>query len=456
MTKRKPKRHICMKLIILLISLFLLPASNGQVFSATDVARVVLNSQEGIKNVEVLGYGDCPYSCDAKGLSLTLPPSSNPIPVVRITLQPFKKDFNYFLQTANYDESRVPAYTLPDPLKCQDGSRITSAKQWEEKRRPELQEMLTTQMYGRVPAAASKPLPCRVETIEKKALGGKAVRKVVSLFLGEGRDAPVASLQLYLPRRAKGAVPVILGLSFKRNEAIAEAKEWQLGKILDRGFGLATFYYQDVTPDKPNTTLAYEQGIIPYYYREGQQCPDPDQWGSVAAWAWAASKAMDYLQTDEQVDAKKIVVMGHSRLGKAALWAGATDQRFAAVIAAQSGCCGAALSHRGFGETVESVNTILPYWFCGNFKQYSGREQTMPFDQHEVIALIAPRPVYVCSSSDDLWSDPKGEQLGAEAAKPVYALYGKENNIAYHTRKGPHAVLPYDWKQFMKFAMGRK
>ena len=407
--------------------------------------------QKGIKNVQVLGYGSCPYTCDGKGLSLSLPESTNPIPVIRITLQPFKKDFNYFLQTANYDESRVPAYTLPDPLVCQDGSRVTSVRQWEQKRRQELLEMLTTQMYGRVPDDASKPLTSRVETIEKKVLGGKAIRKVVSLFLGEGPDAPVVSLQLYLPRRAKGAVPVILGLSFVRNEAIAEAKEWQLSKILDSGFGLATFYYQDITPDKPNTTLAYQEGIIPYYYREGQAAPAPDLWGSVAAWAWAASKALDYLQTDPDVDGQRITVMGHSRLGKAALWAGAVDERFAAVIAAQSGCCGAALSRRCFGETVESVNTILPYWFCGNYKQYSGREQEMPFDQHEVIAMIAPRPVYISSAADDLWSDPKGEQLGADGAKPVYALYGKEAHMAYHTRKGPHAILPYDWEQFMKF-----
>ena len=416
--------------------------------------RVLIKSLAGwkksITGVQALGFGDCQYVCDGKGLSLSLPASTETIPVVKITVRPLKKDFDYFLQTANYDESRVPAYTLPDPLVCQDGSRITSAKEWEQKRRPELLEMLTTQMYGKVPEAANKSLSSRVETIEKKALGGKAVRKVIRLSLGEGENAPTASLQLYLPRRTK-KVPVILGLTFVRNEAIAEAKEWQLSKMLDNGIGLATFYYQDVTPDKPNTTLAYQEGIIPYYYRENQTVPDPDQWGSVAAWAWAASKAMDYLLTDQNVDGQQITVMGHSRLGKAALWAGAIDQRFAAVIAVQSGCCGAALSRRGIGETVESVNTILPYWFCGNFKQYSGRELEMPFDQHEVIAMMAPRPVYISSAADDQWSDPKGEQLGVEGAKPVYALYGKENAVAYHTRKGPHAVLPYDWEQFMKF-----
>lgn len=368
------------------------------------------------------------------------------------TLQPVKKDFNYFFQTAVCDEAQVPEFTLPDPLLCQDGNKVTTKGEWEQMRRPELLEMLTTYMYGHVPAAAKQSFPFHVVETDREALGGKSTRKTIKVCMTGNAKGPSFMLQVYLPNRVKGKVPLLLGLSFKQNEQIAGASEWPLETILDSGYGLATFYYQEITPDKPNTTLAYQEGIIPYYYRKAQKYPDSDQWGSVAAWAWAASKAMDFLQTDAQVDGDKIIVMGHSRLGKAALWAGATDQRFAAVIAAQSGCCGAALSHRKIGETVESVNTILPYWFCGNYKQFSSREQFMPFDQHEVIALIAPRPVYISSASDDKWSDPKGEQLGAEGAVPVYALYGKESCIAYHTRKGPHAVLPYDWEQYLRFA----
>lgn len=365
-------------------------------------------------------------------------------------VQPVKKDFNYFFQTAVYDENLIPEYTLPDPLCYLDGSIVTTVTEWEQKRRPELMEMLTTYMYGRVPKAANQPFPHRVEVVEHNAFWGKAVRKSIKICMTDDIDGPSFNLQLFLPNAAKGKMPVILGLSFKRNEQIENATEWPLKKLLGSGVGLATFYYQDVCPDNPNTTLAYQQGIIPYFYRKGQMYPDPDQWGSIAAWAWAASKAMDYLQTDNQVDGEKIVVMGHSRLGKVALWAGATDQRFAAVIAAQSGCCGAALSRRGIGETVESVNTILPYWFCGNFKQFSGREQFMPFDQHEVIAMIAPRLVYISSASDDRWSDPRGEFLGAEGAKPVYLLYQKDG-ISYHTRAGGHTVLPYDWDQFLSW-----
>ncbi len=366
------------------------------------------------------------------------------------TVKPVKKDFNYFLQTAVYDEQQVPAFTLPDPLVCQDGGTVETTEDWELKRRPELLEMLTTYMYGRVPEAARQPFRFQVTEINKKALGGKAIRKLVNVNLTADNTGPSLGLQIYLPHKVKGKVPLILGLSFKRHEQIAEAEEWQLEKLLSNGIGLATFFYQEVTPDKPNTTQAYEQGIIPYYYRKGQRSPDPDQWGSVAAWAWAAGKAMDYLQKDEQVDHERIIVMGHSRLGKAALWAGATDSRFVAVVAVQSGCCGAALSRRRIGETVESINTILPYWFCGNYKQFSGREEWMPFDQHEVIAMIAPRPVYISSAKDDRWSDPRGEYLGAKYAEPVYHLYGKEN-IGYHSRDGGHAVLPYDWDQYIGF-----
>ncbi len=366
------------------------------------------------------------------------------------TVSPVKKDFNYFLQTAVYDEQQVPAFTLPNPLVCEDGRKVESTEDWEMKRRPELLEMITTYMYGHVPEAARRQFPFQVVEVDKKAMGGKATRKLVNVCMTVDSNGPSLCLQIYLPNKMKGKKPLILGLSFKRNEQIDEAEEWQVEKLLSNGIGLATFFYLDVTPDKPNTTQAYEQGIIPYYYSKGQHYPDPDQWGSVAAWAWAASKAMDYLQKDEQVDQEKVVVMGHSRLGKAALWAGAMDERFAAVVAAQSGCCGAALSRRRIGETVESINTILPYWFCGNYKQFSGREEWMPFDQHEVIALIAPRPVYISSGKDDRWSDPRGEYLGAKYAEPVYHLYGKDN-IGYHMREGGHAVLPYDWDKYIDF-----
>jgi hypothetical protein len=401
----------------------------------------------------------------------------------------------------NLDESKVGPYTLPDPLLSASGRRVVSSEQWNAERRPELLRLFEAHVYGEVPKPARMFRPTfQVRSEDRNALGGKAIRREVAIQFSKDPHGPRMDLLVYLPRPADGAhrVPAFLGLNFAGNHAIAhdpgitlsqrwmrdnpkvgikehratessrgtDASSWSVEHILASGYALATAYYGDIDPDYDD---GFKNGIHPLFYEPGQTQPRPAEWGSIAAWAWGLSRALDYLESAPEIDAGKVVLMGHSRLGKTALWAGAEDTRFAIVISVQSGCGGAALSRRDFGETVERINTSFPHWFCTNFRQYNAHEDRLPVDQHELIALIAPRPVLICSAAEDLWADPKGEFLAAAAADPVYRLLGTDglavtdmprpaphqlvnSTIGYHIRPGEHAVTSDDWSVFIKFA----
>ena len=393
----------------------------------------------------------------------------------------------------NYDEGKVPKFTLPDPLVMANGAPVKTVKDWETHRRPEILELFKKEMYGRAPGKPAKQ-SYFVLTHHKNVLGGKIDRKQVEVrFAGTGKG-PRMTILIYLPARAKGPVPTFLTLNFRGNHTIhpdpairlthswvrgkvkGETKDnratengrglaksrWPVETILARGYGLATIYYGDIDPDFDD---GWKNGVHALYPQTPKR--KPDEWGSIATWAWGLSRAMDYLETDREIDHKRVAVMGHSRLGKTSLWAGAADPRFALVISNDSGCGGAALSRRAFGETVQRINTSFPHWFCGNFVKYNANENACPIDQHQLIALMAPRPVYIASAVDDRWADPKGEFLSGLHANPVYQLYGlpglpakkqppldtpSMGTIGYHIRTGRHDVTKFDWAAYLKFA----
>ncbi|MBO0857843.1 MAG: acetylxylan esterase [Chloracidobacterium sp.] len=388
----------------------------------------------------------------------------------------------------NYDESRVGNYTLPDPLTLNNGAKVRDAKTWVQKRRPEIVRLFEENQFGRSPA---RPDGMSFDVFDKgaPALDGKALRRQVTVYFSGDKAGPKMDLLIYLPAGARKPVPLLLNLSFTANSTAVDdpgvkpgeiwgrekkrvpaPKGSNFGKLnvapfLAQGFGVATVYYGDIDPDF--------QGGLPYgvrslYLKPGQQDPEPDEWGAIGAWAWGLSRAMDYLETDKDVDAKRVAILGVSRLGKTVLWAGAHDERFAMVIASCSGEGGAALSRRNYGETIKHLTepTRYPYQFCANYGKYGDHVDQFPVDAHMLIALIAPRPVLLQTGDKDLWSDPKGEFLAAVAAEPVFRLLGKQalgtermppagqpilHTLGYSMHAGGHGTIPSDWNLFLEF-----
>jgi len=392
----------------------------------------------------------------------------------------------------NTIEEKVPPYILPDPLTAKDGKKITSAAAWNNQQRPYIYHLFEENVYGRFPLEKI-PLQFVVRETNNHALNNLAVRKQVRIYLNPPANSVYIDLLVYLPAAAKTPVPVFTGYNFTGNHTIAndtgiylstswmppkakgvidnratdssrgtDTAQWQLREILSHGYGLAVAYYGDIEPDNPD---GWKTGIRTTMSTALQI--KPEEWSAIGAWAWGLDRIMDYLQQDKAIDAKRIALIGHSRLGKAALWAGAGDQRFAIIISNESGEGGAALSKRWYGETVAIINQHFPHWFVANYKKYNDNTAALPVDQHMLLSLMAPRPLYVASAEGDQWSDPKGEFLSARHTDPVYALFNKKGigtdsmpalhqpvgqYVRYHIRAGKHDVTLYDWQQYLRFA----
>ena len=402
----------------------------------------------------------------------------------------------------NYDEAAVTQYTLPRVLAGPDGKDVSTAEAWRSSARPHQLALLERHIYGRrLPSVPVRAID--LERAEVELTGGvKAVRLQATLALGDAADPPTTEVLVYLPalpaaaRDGTGKVPVFLSLNFRGNEAehpdpgirlsrawmpadkktgivdnrATEASRgswrhgWPAEDMLARGYGMATAYCGDVFPDRADGRPASALAKL------GRPVAAPlpaDEPGAIATWAWQLSRILDWLLTLPEVAADRVIVAGHSRLGKTALWAGACDERFAMVVSNESGCGGAALSRRNYGETVASITAAFPHWFCPDFATFADRVGDLPCDQHTLLAMTAPRPLYVASAIEDRWADPRGEFLAAVAAEPAWKLFGLTGlgtteqppvdtpvgeRVGYHVRTGQHDLLAYDWRRFADFA----
>ena len=380
------------------------------------------------------------------------------------------------------DETQVPPYDLPDPLVFENGKAVGNAADWQ-RRRLELIELFAQHVYGITPEIEIDRTEALVER-DDVVLDGKARRSQTRLTLAFEDASIDIDLLAYFPAHRPGPFPVVLIPNFRGNHTVSAdavirvseraqrdlpelpsergvmAHRFPIEQIVARGFHLVTYYCGDVLPDLDDLG----DGSNPLF-PHGEDGRAGAEWGAIGTWAWGASRVLDHLLKDPHVDSGRVFVAGHSRLGKMALWAAAQDQRFAGAFANNSGCTGAALGRRRFGETVSAINEQFPHWFCRNYHAFAEREDQLPVDQHELIATIAPRPVYVASAAEDLRADPRGEYLGALHAGSVYRLLGcqgltaeewpprapSSGKVGYHLRAGGHDLLEEDWIKFLDF-----
>jgi pimeloyl-ACP methyl ester carboxylesterase len=380
----------------------------------------------------------------------------------RETVEKLSKDNKEF----NYYEEKVPEYSLPDVLIMNDGTAVKSPGEWKNERRGEILEMFRSNVFGRVPETRYEE-SFKIINTDKNAMGGASTLKQIEVNITSEGKTLVINLTLFTPNNSGKPVPAFLLIN-NRGAAVADplrktkSEFWPAEEVIARGYAIAVFNNSDLDVDKFDDFKDGIHAVLDRGARNG------DAWGTIAAWAWGASRCMDYLIQDKAIDAGKVAVVGHSRGGKTALWAGAEDTRFALVVSNESGCTGAALARRKFGETVKRINTSFPHWFCTNYRKYNDNEDKLPVDMHMLLSLTAPRALYVACASDDLWGDPKGSYMSLYNAVPVFSLLGKKSgipaampplekqlisgNVAFHVREGNHNMLLTDWNRFMDFA----
>lgn len=366
------------------------------------------------------------------------------------------------------DEALVPAYTLPDLFVSQSGQSIATAVAWEGQRRKELLGLFETEVFGHAPP---KPAKMAFEWVDRdpEALEGKATLRLMAVTLQVGQGTFRFRFTLVTPNHRAGKSPVFLFLNYRGISSIhtkgpIEGVSWPVAYALERGYAMAALdLSEEVDPDKPNATTGLRA-----FYRKNFPRPEELTWGTLSSWAWAASRVVDCLVTIPDIDPGKIAIVGHSRAGKTALWAGAQDERIALVVPNNPGDGGPTIVRRRFGNTIEVMTRRNPHWFTAKYATYAHRENSMPIDQHMLVALVAPRGYHSGDGSEDLWHDPRGSWISLVEASKVWSLYGAakalhdpmpwvndlliDGPIAYHLRAGGHGLMLFDWKLYLDHA----